>query len=216
MCRRRCGYTDRVLPGSSRELQEAEADRVCHRASEEPNPDLPSRRGFIKITGCRTCRVEPGRSWLRRRRGGSGRFGPAVQADGGERDPQHLHLLLGRLRHPDLQPRRPRQERGLRHHPHRGRSGPSGQSRHALPEGIGAARHRPFAGPPQGPQIPRAGRERVQGSLLGFRARPNRQADEGGSGQELHRHQQGRDDGQPLALDRACWRRPRPPTRHPT
>jgi hypothetical protein len=26
MRRRRCGYADRVLPGSSRELQEAEAD----------------------------------------------------------------------------------------------------------------------------------------------------------------------------------------------
>jgi hypothetical protein len=35
ICRRRCGYTDRVLPGASWELQEAKADRICHRASEE-------------------------------------------------------------------------------------------------------------------------------------------------------------------------------------
>ena len=55
--------------------------------------------------------------------------------------------------------------------------------------------------PAQGPQIPRARRKRVQGGLLGLRARPHRQADEGGSGQELHRQEQGRDDGQSLALD---------------
>ena len=56
------------------------------------------------------------------------------------------------------------------------------------------------------PKYRAPGDKRIQGGLLGFRARPHRQADEGGPRQELHREEQGRDDGQPLALDRHAGR----------
>ena len=138
------------------------APRITCRASRRRNVGRVSCNSVVAVHQdhrCRTCRLEPGRSWLRRRGGSSGWIGAAVQADGRERDAQHLHLLLGRLRHPDLHPRRSGQERRVRCHPYRGRSGSSGQSRHALSEGIGAVGHRPFARPPQGPQISRAGEQ---------------------------------------------------------
>ena len=249
---------------------------------------------FIKITAAGLAASSLGALGF----GGAGEalagIGAAVQADGRERDAQHLHLLLSRLRHPDLHPRRSCQECSVGCHPHRGRSGSSGQSRHAVSEGIGALGHRSFARPPQGSQIPRArrkrvqgslvgvtycsvacgiliyslgdraknavsdiihiegdpdhpvnrgtlcpkgsalldivhaptrlkvpkyrapGRERIQGSLLGLRARPHREADEGRPRQELHRQEQGRDDGQPLDLDRHAGGFGRHPTRRPT
>ena len=62
----------------------------------------------------------------------------------------------------------------LRHHPYRGRSGSSGESRHAVPEGLGAARRRACAHAPASPEIPGAGQQRVQAGLVGLRARPHR------------------------------------------
>ncbi len=56
-----------------------------------------------------------------------------------------------------LQYGRPREERPLQHHPHRGRSGPSRQSRDAVPERFRSARHRPRADPAQDSTIPGAG-----------------------------------------------------------
>ena len=146
--------------------------------------------------------VESRRARLRFRRRGAGGLGPAVQADGDDRDPQHLHLLLRRLRHPDLQPGRPREERQVQHHPYRGRSGPSGEPRHAVPERLGAARHRARADPAESPEIPRARQQRVQGGLLGLRARSHRHADEAGPRRELHRQERRRHHGQPLAQHR--------------
>ena len=52
------------------------------------------------------------------------------------------------------------------------------------------------------PKYRAPGAERIQGSLLGFCARPDRDADEGRPRQKLHRQKQGWDNGQPLALDR--------------
>ena len=152
-----------------------------------------TRRGFIKITGAGLAASSLGAL-------GFGSAGQALAAEvrpfkltRSERDPQHLHLLLGLLRHPDLQPGRRRQERALRHHPYRGRSRPPGEPRHALPEGLGAARYRPRPDPPQGTEIPRAGQRANSRGVVGLRARPHRPADEGRPRQAFHRQERGRD-----------------------
>ena len=106
-----------------------------------------SRRGFIKLTGAGLAASSLGVLGFGVAGEALGGFDPAVQADGRDRDPQHLHLLLRRLRHPDLQPWRSRQERQVRHHPYRGRSGPSGEPRHAMSERLGAAGYRACADP---------------------------------------------------------------------
>ena len=185
---------------------------------------LPQRTGLSLANGAKSSRLhqdhrrrsrrfEPRGARLRRRGRGPRRIRAAVQAGRRRRDAQHLHLLLGRLRHPDLQRRRPRQERGVRHHPYRGRPGPSGQPRHLVPEGVGAARRRARADPPDRAPLSRPGRRRLQARVLGFRASADRDADEGGPGQELCRKKQGRGHGQPLAHGRGCWRPPPLPTK---
>ncbi len=116
------------------------------------------RRRFLKLSGATLAASSIGALGLRRGGRGAGRDGAAVQAGTHHRDPQHLHLLRGRLRHPDLQPRRPGEERPAEHHPYRGRPGPPGEPRHAVPEGRGAARRGAFADAAEVPDVPRARR----------------------------------------------------------
>ena len=115
-----------------------------------------SRRGFMKLRGATLAASSIGAL-------GFGAAGEALAASvrpfkltRRDRDAEHLHLLRGRLRHPDLQHGRPREERQGQHHPHRGRSGPSGEPRHALPEGRGAARRGACADAGEVPDGPRA------------------------------------------------------------
>ena len=65
-----------------------------------------------------------------------------LQARRHHRDPQHLPLLLGRLRRHHVFQGRSGERRDGGDHPYRGRRRPSDQSRHAVPEGRGAARFR--------------------------------------------------------------------------
>ena len=96
--------------------------------------------------GRRRPRRDDARSvWLRRGRGRLRRGDPALQARQLDRNPQHLHLLRGRLRDHRLLQGRSDEGRKGRDHPHRGRRRPSDQPRHALPEGRGAARLRQVA-----------------------------------------------------------------------
>ena len=161
-----------------------------------------SRRGFIKLTAASLAASSLGAL-------GFGTAGEALAAsvrpfklDGHDRDPQHLHLLLRRLRHPDLQPWRPRKERQVRHHPYRGGSGSPGQPRHAVPERVGAARYRACADPVAIPEISGARQQRVQAGFLGLCAGPDRHADEAGPRRELHRQERGGNHGQPMAQHR--------------
>ena len=77
-------------------------------------------------------------------------------------------------------------------YPHRGRLRSSNQSRHAVPEGRGAARLREVRDAHEISSSPRAGQQGVEADLLGRGARPHRPPDEGRPRPELHRHQQGR------------------------
>ena len=84
-----------------------------------------------------------------------------------------------------------------------GDSGPSDQSRHAVPEGRGAARLRASPRRARSTRCVREpGANGVEAGLLGRGARPHRPADEGRPRRELHRDQPGRRDGQPLDHDR--------------
>ena len=80
--------------------------------------------------------------------------------------------------------------RARRDRPHRGRSGPPDQPRHALPEGRGAARLREGARrAPRSRMIRKPGTDKFERDHLGRRARPHRAADEGRPRQELRRHE---------------------------
>ncbi len=136
----------------------ARRERRGHGDEGVPASVLPPRRG-----GTRRIRAD-GDGLLDRVRG---RAGPRVQARANDRDAQHVSVLLGRVRHPDVRPGRPREEREVRDHPHRGRPGSPGQSRHAVPEGRGPARVRPQPEPAQVSRSARARRGGVPAHRLG-------------------------------------------------
>ena len=122
---------------------------------------------------------------------GAGR-GPPVQARAHHRDAQHLPLLLGRLRHHHLRPRRRAKNaaaeiihiEGDPDHPvNRGTLCPKGA---ALLDFVHSPNRLKY------PEYRAPGRDRVQARHLGLRARPHRAADEGGPRQELHRQERRR------------------------
>ena len=118
------------------------------------------------------------------------------------RNPQHLPLLRGGLRHHHVFERRSEEGRESRDHRYRGRRGSSDQPRHALPEGRGAARLRACSDAPPISEDPQARLGQVRAGDLGGGARSNRAADEGRPRQELHRQEQRRRHRQPLAHHR--------------
>ena len=133
---------------------------------------------------------------------GACRIRPALQARRRQRDPQYLHLLLGRLRHPDLLSGDGAKNahsnimhiEGDPDHPvNRGTLCPKGS---ALLDFV----HSP--GRLQVPKYRAPGTNEFKEVTLGFRARSHRPADEGRSRREFHREERERRDGQPVAHDR--------------
>ena len=72
-------------------------------------------------------------------------------------------------------------------YPHRGRLRSSHQSRHAVPEGCGAARFRQVRDAHEIPADARAGQQGVEAHHVGRGARSHRPPDEGRSRRQLHR-----------------------------
>ena len=95
-----------------------------------------SRRHFIRARGGR-CRHDTRCARLRRYRIGLCNVDSRLEAIGDDRDPQHLHLLRGGLRHHHVFERQCGEGREGRDHSYRGRSRSPDQSRHAVSEGAG-------------------------------------------------------------------------------
>ena len=165
-----------------------------------------SRRRFYEGRRRRRRRHGARGTRLRRGRGGVCRGDPPVQARQYRRNPQHLSLLRGRLRHHHVFEGRPEEGRDGRDRPHRRRRGSPDQPRHAVPEGRGAARFRPCPDAAQISDDPQARLRQVRARILGRRARPRRAADEGRPRQEFHRQEQRRRHRQPLAHHRLSRR----------
>ncbi len=163
-----------------------------------------TRRELFRLGGLTAGAFDPVGARLCARAGA--RRGARLQARTHHRDPQHLPLLRGRLRHHHVRARRQGKECAGLDRPYRGRPGPPGQSRHALPQGGRTDRLRARADPPQIPGISRSRRHRVAARRVGLGARPHRPALEGRPRQELHRQEPRRRHGQPLALDRGAGR----------
>ena len=99
-------------------------------------------------------------------------------------------------------------------YPHRGRSRSPGQSRHAVPEGRGAARLRASAETrTKYPRYREPGSRRVEAHLLGRCARPHRPADEGRPRRELRRRRTRTASRSTAGRRPASSPPPRPPTR---
>ena len=149
-----------------------------------------SRRAFLKDTGRGRRRHDARGLRLRRDRSRLRAGHQTFQARQHHGNPQHLPLLLGRVRHHPLFQGRSQERRAGRDHPYRGRLRPSDQSRHAVPEGSGAARLREVRRGCTYPMIRKPGSDKFEPISLGRGARQDRARHEGRSRRELHREEQ--------------------------
>ena len=133
---------------------------------------------------------------------GCARGGASVQAGAGHRNPQHLPLLLGCLRHTHVQPWRRCEERQAFDLSHRGRRRSSRQPRHAVPQRRGSAGFRQQQEPSALPGVSGAELKGVDAHQLGRCVASHREAAEGRPRPKLHCQDGRRQNGQSLDDDR--------------